>query len=378
MRTFLLDKSQFWVIFHVVASGGLIQPQRWWQKSRGYHWKTRENENKTQVWTEFNSPSDNKVLHLCVVLCHGTTQSLTPVILKDLKMNKTARREIHSEADRHGDMQFLSGEINLLNFLWHLHLVSEFLPYSCIHPELNLTSSVEEHLNWRETTARKRWEMHPLSGTGGSAAFEASDLSVLPPFFIWGPLNPILHNSFVFPAPHEPSSQIFVLGLSEFLLSMKEEGHRKRENLFYPGFCCSGHGPSARMQVAQLGLPTNSRKIRFFPPFLLILYWIHLFAWTRKSHWSLLCAIVRGLGFIPDLKPQKNLNIESAQDVTEWRFIYNPIFTISDTQCSRVGFFSSSDQSLTWAEFSKSLAPGLMLVQGKWDDHSGNNLYVGL
>lgn len=126
MRTFLLDKSQFWVIFHVVASGGLIQPQRWWQKSRGYHWKTRENENKTQVWTEFNSPSDNEVLHLCVVPCHGRTQSLTPVILKDLKMNKTGRREIHSEADRHGDMQFLSGEINLLNFLWHLHLVSEF------------------------------------------------------------------------------------------------------------------------------------------------------------------------------------------------------------------------------------------------------------
>lgn len=110
--------------------------------------------------------------------------------------------------------------------------------------------------------------MHLLSGTGGSAAFEASDLSVLPPFFFfWGPLNPILYNSFVFPAPHEPSSQIFVLGLSEFLLSMKEAGHRKRENLFYPGFCCSGHGPSARMQSGTACSRNKLKENQVFSPF---------------------------------------------------------------------------------------------------------------
>lgn len=167
--------------------------------------------------------------------------------------------------------------------------------------------------------------MHPLSDTGSTAVFVASDLSALSPFFFWGSLNAILHNSFAMPAPHESSSKMFVLGLSEFLFSTKRPQENRKP--FYPGFGCSGCGPGARMRVACLTLPTNSRAIRFFP-FLHILYWINLFAWARKSHRSLLCTTVRGLDFIPDLKPQKNLNIKSAQDLTEWRFIYNPIFTI--------------------------------------------------
>lgn len=120
---------------------------------------------------------------------------------------------------------------------------------------------------------------------------------------------------------------------------------RKAFRLCPEGFCCSGRGPGCEWH----GLLYHQRKLKesqFFP-FLLILYWIHLFGWTRKSHRSLLCAVLWGLDFIPDLKPQKNLNIASAQDLAEWRFIYNPIFTISDTQCFRVGFCSSSVQSLT-------------------------------
>lgn len=85
-----------------------------------------------------------------------------------------------------------------------------------------------------------------------------------------------------------------------------------------------------------------------------------------------------GLDFIPDLKPWQNLNSNSAQNLTEWKFIGTPIFTVSDTQCFRFDFFSDQVQSLTKTEFPKHLAPGLILVQGKWDDRNGNNLYIGL
>lgn len=220
--------------------------------------------------------------------------------------------------------------------------------------------------------------MHPLSGTGGSAALEASDLSVLPPFLFEGPLIPSFTTALSFLLRMSLPAKYLCLAFLNFFFPWKKKATGKEKTFFIQVSAAQDMAPVPGCKWHSLLSQQTQGKSGFFPPFLLILYWIHLFAWTRKSHWSLLCAIVRGLGFIPDLKPQKNLNIESAQDLTEWRFIYNPIFTISDTQCSRVGFFSSSDQSLTWAEFSKSLAPGLMLVQGKWDDHSGNNLYVGL
>jgi len=46
-----------------------------------------------------------------VVLCYGKALSLAFVIFMDLTRG-TCGREIHSEAERYGDMQFLSDEIN--------------------------------------------------------------------------------------------------------------------------------------------------------------------------------------------------------------------------------------------------------------------------
>lgn len=128
---------------------------------------------------------------------------------------------------------------------------------------------------------------------GSPAAFEASHLSVLPslplgsltPTFITGLVCAL---SKVIGSIQESSNQPLVLGLSEFLLvcMKKKATERKKLLSFHPeDFCCSGPAHGTRKHVTQLALPTAAMgpSGKEFFPFLLILYWIHLF--FRISSW---------------------------------------------------------------------------------------------
>lgn len=121
--------------------------------------------------------------------------------LKGFKI-KTGRREIHNEAGGCGDMQLpLCSRGNKFVYLTSCDMSiwsQNFLSSSCIHPELNLMSSEEIHLNWRGATARNTERCFPSVVLGVLLHLKLLML-VLFHLLLWAPYS-ILHSSFILPA----------------------------------------------------------------------------------------------------------------------------------------------------------------------------------
>lgn len=149
-------------------------------------------------------------------------------------------------------------------------------------------------------------------------------------------------------SPQECSSQQLVLGLSEFLLvcmkkkaTVRKKAFRLPSRTFLLLRTCPQCQDACYMACSANSVNRSSRKISFFPSCSFFIEFTCSF--HKKPPPISSCSVCNSMRtFFPDFKPQQNLNTNSAQDLTEWKFIYIPIFTIPQTHSASRLFFSLS------------------------------------